>query len=229
MSARKRSIRILIADNHSLFREGLRSLLAELPEFNIVGEAVDGRQAVELVRSVKPNILLLGLEILNPQGMSVLRLLRPSRLKPHIILVADKIEEKQAAEAFKLGARGIIFKNAAVPLLLQCINAVAAGHYWVFDEAVSDISKFRKGTDYFNKNRAGAGSIKYGLTKREMEILAAVVSGKTNREIAAGLSISEQTVKHHVTNIFDKVGAYNRLELALFAIHHGLINKKNSS
>jgi DNA-binding NarL/FixJ family response regulator len=216
-------LRILIADDHSLFREGLRGLLEERPGFAVVGEGADGRETLELVRELEPSLLLIDLQMPKVSGLEVLRQLGAAASGLRTIVLAAAIEKDQLEEAFRLGARGVILKEATTSLLLECIRAVLADKYWVMREAVSDLSTVRAG-----ESSTGAPtprSKNFGLTSREMEVLAAIVAGRANREIAAQFSISEQTVKHHVTKIFDKVGVYNRLELALFAIHHGLVGK----
>jgi two-component system nitrate/nitrite response regulator NarL len=216
-------VRIVIADGHALLREGLRSLLDEQPGFHIVGEAADGQEVMQLADQLKPDILLLDLQLPHVSAMEVLDSIVHKHKKIRVILLAAVIERGQASEAFRVGARGIMRKDSDAKFLYKCIQAVMAGQYWVMREAISDLSHLVDSEGF--PGEGTARSKNFSLTKREMEILAAVVSGSTNREIAKHFSISEQTVKHHITNIFDKVGVYNRLELALFAIHHGLILK----
>lgn len=223
MNRGKHEVRILIADDHSLFREGLCKLLEEQPGFRVVGEASDGREALQLVKQRKADLLLLDLQMPSLPGMEVLRQLEAADKGLRTIVLAATIDKDQVAEAFRLGACGIVLKESATSLLLECMRAVLDGKFWVVREAVSDLSPLLNEGDYCGELKGRPKH--FGLTGREMEVLAAVVAGKTNREIAGQFSISEQTVKHHVTNIFDKVGVYNRLELALFAIHHGLVGK----
>jgi two-component system, NarL family, nitrate/nitrite response regulator NarL len=216
-------IRIVIADGHALLREGLRSLLEEQTGFHVMGEASEGQEVVQISEELKPDILLLDLHMPHISAMEALKSIVKKNKKIRVILLAGVIERAQASEAFRMGARGIIRKDLDAESLYSCIRAVMSGQYWVMREPISDLAQL---VDAENFPIEGAARPKnFNLTNREMEVLAAVVSGSTNREIAKQFSISEQTVKHHVTNIFDKVGAYNRLELALFAIHHGLITK----
>lgn len=216
-------VRILIADDHSLFREGLKGLLEDQPGFRVVGEALDGREALEMTGRLKPDILLLDLQMPVLHGMEVLKLLGASAKQTRIIVLAAVVEKDQLSQTFRLGARGVILKESATTSLFSCISAVRANQYWVLREAISDLSQMRDSAAYFGETKGRPKD--YGLTSREMEVVTAIVAGKTNREIAGAFSISEQTVKHHVTNVFDKVGVYNRLELALFAIHHGLVGR----
>jgi len=221
MTSKQHKTEILIADDHTVFREGLRELLDDQPDLHVVGEAADGKDVLRLVAQLKPDILLLDLELPKVHGLEILKKLRDSGEKARIIVVTVALDKQQVPEIFSLGAHGLILKDAAVGCLLTCIRKVMAGECCVFGEAVSDPEALdaERGAAV----KSGAKATKYGLTNREMEILASIVSGLTNREIAEKFSISEQTVKHHLTHIFDKAGVYNRLELALFAIHHGVI------
>lgn len=226
MNAGRAEIRILIADNHSLFREGLRSLLEMQPGFRVVGESGDGKEVLPLVGQLQPDILLLDLRMRNAGGIDILRSLPPSAGKPRVIVLAADIDKKQVSEAFRVGARGVILKEAGVASFFQCINAVAAGQYWVIREASANLPKLEEARDDLEKKERPDN---FALTKRELEVVAAVVSGKSNREIAEQFSISVQTVKHHLTSIFDKLGVYNRLELSLFVIHHRSLMKQGSN
>lgn len=215
--------RIVIADGNTLLREGLRSLLEEQPGFRVVGEAAEGQQVVQLAEELKPDILLLDPNMPHVSAMDALQSIVKKTKKTRVILLASAIERKQASEAFKLGAHGIMLKDSDADSLCGCIRAVISGQFWVMREAVADLAQIVDAESFPREGEARPKN--FSLTPREMQILEAVVSGLTNKEIAKHFSISEQTVKHHVTNIFDKLGVYNRLELALFAVHHGLISK----
>ncbi len=134
-----------------------------------------------------------------------------------IIVLAASIERIQIVQALQFGARGVVMKEAATQLLMKAIRAVMSGEYWVGREAVGDIVDFMRNSSSGDKQQKN-----YGLTKREMDILVSIVTGLSNKEIARRFSLSEDTVKHHLTNIFDKVGVNSRLELALFAINNRL-------
>ena len=214
------NVRIVIADDHPIFRQGLRRLLEAEPGFAVVGEAGDGREALRRVRELKPDVLLLDLAMPNVPGLEALSELSGSSMPVRTILLTAAIETTQIVEALQLGARGIVLKHSATELLMKSIRTVMAGQYWVGRETVSDLVESLRGLIPAAKK---APKKTFGLTPREMEIVGAIVAGLTNKDIAQKFSLSEQTVKHHLTNIFDKTGVSNRLELALFAVNHSLV------
>ncbi len=215
-----RKTRILIADDHTIFRDGLRRLLESEPEFQVVGEAADGVEALQSVQQLKPDILLLDLAMPRMPGLETLRELATQGLSVRVILLTAQIEKRQIIEALQTGARGVIMKDAATQLLLKGIRTVMGGQFWVGREAVADMVGYLRDKA---AQQPPSPAKAYGLTKRELEILSTIVSGLSNKEIAQKFSLSEDTVKHHLTNIFDKVGVSSRLELALFAINHRLV------
>ena len=215
-----RKTRILIADDHTIFRDGLRRLLESEPEFQVTGEAGDGVEALQLAHQLKPDILLLDLAMPRMPGLETLRELSSQGSPVRTILLTAAIEKRQIIEALQMGARGVIMKDAATTLLMKGIRTVMNGQFWVGREAVADmVTYLREKAAQQPPPPAKA----YGLTKRELEILSTIVSGLSNKEIAQKVTLSEDTVKHHLTNIFDKVGVSSRLELALFAINHRLV------
>ena len=213
------TVSIVVADDHTIFRDGLRRLLESEPELKVIGEAADGDEAVARTRELKPDILLLDLVMPRKAGMDAMRELSTegNGLNTKIIILAASIERIQIVQALQFGARGVVMKEAATQLLMKAIRAVMAGEYWVGREAVGDIVDFMRNSSSGDKQQKN-----YGLTKREMDILVSIVTGLSNKEIARRFALSEDTVKHHLTNIFDKVGVNSRLELALFAINNRL-------
>lgn len=214
-------IRILIADDHPLFRDGLRRLLESEPGFEVVAEASDGDELLALTRKFKPDILLLDLSMPRRDGMAVLRELAAARIPVRTLLLTASIDQAQIVQALRLGAYGVILKESTTQRLFDSIRCVMAGQYWVGRESVSDLVKALRSAGG-SSNGGGMRARDFGLTPREMQIVTLVVAGYSNPDIAQRCSISEQTVKHHVSNIFDKLGVSNRLELALFAVNHRL-------
>jgi two-component system, NarL family, nitrate/nitrite response regulator NarL len=215
-------IRIVIADDHPIFRDGLRRLLEAEPGLQVIGEASDGQQAVQLAHSLKPDVLLLDLAMPRYPGLEALReLSRGNGHHVRTLLLTASIEKQQIAEALQIGARGVVMKEAATQVLFTALRAVMRGQYWVGHEAVTDLPQHLR--SQLKADPRGAKPRPYGLTNRELEIVGSIVDGNTNKEIAQKFSLSEDTVKHHLTSIFDKLGVANRLELALFAINNRLI------
>lgn len=168
-------------------------------------------------RAREPDVLLLDLATPGVNGLEALREIGATS-KPRTLVLTAKIETEQIVQALQLGARGVVLKDAATEILFKSIRAVMKGEYWVGRERISNLVEALQ-----SLSRPGAATGRYGLTERELQVVAAIAEGLTNREIATKLVISEQTVKHHLTSIFDKVGVSNRLELAVFAVHNGLL------
>lgn len=211
--------RILIADDHPIFRDGLKRLLESEGGFQVVGEACDGVEAVKMVRQLKPDIMLLDLAMPGRSGLEALRDMIADTTSVRVILLTAAAEKEQIVEALQLGARGVVLKDSATQILLKSIRAVMNGEYWVGRESVSNLVQYLRGLVGSTNT---ARQRRYGLTPRELEIVSAVVAGYANKEIAEHFKISEDTVKHHLSNIFDKVGVSTRLELALFAVNQAL-------
>jgi len=218
---RKGPIRLVIADDHPIFRDGLRRLLEAEPDMKVIGEAKDGSEAVKLARQLKPDIMLLDLAMPKHPGLEALRELSDGGANSvRVILLTAAAEKNQIVEALQLGARGVVLKDSATQLLLKAIHTVMAGEYWVGREAVSNLVQYLR--NLVQASTEAAKHKKFGLTPRELEIISAVVAGFANKEIAEYFKISEDTVKHHLSNIFDKLGVSTRLELALFAVNQAL-------
>lgn len=216
-------VRIVIADDHPIFRDGLRRLLETEPDLKVIGEASDGAEAVKLARQLKPDILLLDLAMPKHPGLEALRDLSTGAATStpvRVILLTAAAEKGQIVEALQLGARGVVLKDSATQLLLKAIHTVMSGEYWVGRESVSNLVQYLR--TLMQSSSDEARQRKFGLTPRELEIVSAVVAGYSNKEIAEYFKISEDTVKHHLSNIFDKLGVSTRLELALFAVNQSL-------
>jgi two-component system nitrate/nitrite response regulator NarL len=213
-------VRIVIVDGYSIFRDGIRRLLETDPGLHIVGEAGVGSAALTLVRELEPDILLLGSAPAAAPVSETLRQLAESGVPVRTILLLRSIDMPDVADVLHLGARGILSKDSAAEVLFESIENVMAGHCWVGHERAPDIAA---GVRRFAAERRQ--SQRFGLTRREQDIVRAVIDGDTNKEIARRLSISDNTVKRHLMHIFDKVGASSRVELALFSAHHRLLDE----
>jgi two-component system nitrate/nitrite response regulator NarL len=214
-----RALRIVVADDHALVREGLRRLLDANDAFEVVGEATNGAEAISVAQRLKPDVLVLDLSMPRMTGLEALRELNNSGGNAlRTLLLTAAIDRVEMLTAMQLGARGIVLKSAATETLVEAIGVVARGDYWLDRERISnflDVIRRLSGPATLSVNP-------YGLTGRQRQIIRGVVEGLNNREIAARLGISEHTAKHHLTQIFNKTGVSTRLELALLATQHGL-------
>jgi DNA-binding NarL/FixJ family response regulator len=211
-------VRIVVADDHPIFREGLIKLLQTKPDLQVVGGAADGDDALRLVAELEPDLLLLDLAMPRMTGLVALRELHERSARTRIILVTAAIDRAEIITGLQLGAQGVVLKESASDMLFKSIRAVMAGHYWVGRNRVADLATALRDLAASHPPTRKH----FGLTPRELEIIGVILGGYSNNDIATRFSISEKTVKHHLTNIFDKLGVSNRLELALFALHHHL-------
>jgi two-component system, NarL family, nitrate/nitrite response regulator NarL len=220
MAPSKHAIRIVIADDHAMFRDGLRKLLNSCNDLTTVGEASNGKKCLRILPKLKPDILLLDLQIPGDGGLGVLEKIDLHSLPTRVIVLAEAKYDREVVAAMRLGARGAVLKQSASNVLLKSIRKVHDGEIWL---------DARLTTKVFETLRrlAAARRQKPLLSDREREIVQLVAQGFRNREIGAKLSISEQTVKNHIHNIFDKVGVSDRLELALYAVHHHWFEEDN--
>ena len=229
-----RPVRVVVADDEGLFRASLRQLLAVPapvlkdvygvdvgPGFELVGEAGSGAETVEVVQEVHPDLLLLDLLMPRMSGLEALRELAAARDAPRTILLAGAIERTHLLSAVQLGVRGLVLKDSTTELLFEAIVCVLAGQYWLGQALITDLMESVRP---FIQPTATATLGVAPLTRREREVIRRVVAGYANKDIAREFDVSEGTVKHHLTRIFDKVGAANRVELAVLAQTHSLDN-----
>ena len=220
-SLNKKKISIVIADDHPILRDGIHALLRMEPDFRVVGEAADGNAAVQLSYELKPNILLLDWAMARRDGMQILQELDAGGLPVRTLLTTVQLNNSEILRALQLGAWGVIPRDSTTKMLYEGIRKVMSGQYWIGRESVASLVDALRD---FTPNAASRPSRRdFGLTRRELEIVASVMAGYSNADIAHRVSLSEHTVKHHLGHIFDKLGVSNRLELALFAVNHQLI------
>ena len=216
----ERPIRIVIADDHPVVRIGVRNMLADADGFEVAGEAGDGDEAITQTLELQPDILLLDVMMPRLPGLEAMRAIMGGSPTVKILLLTSTISTQQIIEALHIGARGIVLKDSLVEDLHTSIRTVVSGDYWIGGKRVANLvtalhELMQKVDEKPRKT--------YGLTPREMEVVGAIVEGCTNRDIARSFGLSEETVKRHLSNIFDKTGVSTRLELALFAIAHQLV------
>jgi DNA-binding NarL/FixJ family response regulator len=219
---RKKAIRLIIADDHPIVRDGLKKLLALEPDLEVIGEAGDGREVLDRVQELEPDVLLLDLRMPNLDGLAVLQALQQSNRNTKVIVLTASEDKNEFVQAMKLGCSGIVLKQTAPDLIIKSIRKVHAGEIWLDSHTTAAVMRqFAAPADVVASNQ-GKARERSPLSQREREIVALVAQGYKNKEMAEKMFISEQTVKNHLHNIFDKLGVSDRLELALYAIHKGL-------
>lgn len=227
---KKATVRIVIADDHPIVRDGLKKLLLLEDDFEIVGEAGDGREVLEKVQELDPDVLLLDLRMPNLDGLSALQALQQTNKRTRVIVLTASEDKNEFVQAMKLGCSGIVLKQTAPDLIVKSIRKVNAGEIWLDSHTTAAVMRqFQTGTEA-SGGQGGKTRERSPLSTREREIVALVAQGYKNKEMAEKMFISEQTVKNHLHNIFDKLGVSDRLELALYAIHKGLhLNGENAA
>lgn len=219
------AIRILLADDHPVVRIGVRNMLQSDRAFEVVGECGDGDEAITQTLELLPDILLLDLYMPRLPGLEAMRAIMSGSPTVKIVLLTSTISTQQIIEALQIGARGIVLKDALADHLTSAIRAVVGGDYWIGGKRVVNLV----GALHELMQKAAIPDRKtFGLTPREMEVVGCIVEGCSNRDIAKQFSLSEETVKRHLSNIFDKTGVSTRLELAMFAIAHHLVNPEKA-
>jgi len=220
---RKPMIRILIADDHPIVRDGLRKLLSLEDDFEIVAEASDGREVLDKVQELDPDVLLLDLRMPNLDGLSTLQAMAQLNKKTRVIVLTASEDKNEFVQAMKLGCSGIVLKQTAPDLIVKSIRKVYGGEIWLDSHTTAAVMRqFAAPGDLTGPSGSGKTRERSPLSTREREIVQLVAQGYKNKEMAEKMFISEQTVKNHLHNIFDKLGVSDRLELALYAIHNNL-------
>jgi DNA-binding NarL/FixJ family response regulator len=211
------AIRILLADDHPIVLDGLEGLFRLEPDLEVVGRCLTGDEVLPAVRKLKPDLLLLDILMPVMDGMEVLRALHRERLTTRIVLLAAAFEDEQVVEALRLGVRGMVLKELAPPLLIECVRRVHAGGQWIEQQASGRVLQTLVRRD------AAAKEMARDLTPREIELVRLAASGLRNREMSRRLAISEGTVKMHLHNVYRKLKLENRVALANYARQKGLL------
>jgi DNA-binding NarL/FixJ family response regulator len=214
-------IRVLLADDHALFRGGIASLLATESDFEVVGQANDGRQAVEMARELMPDLILMDISMPVMDGLEATRRIKSEIPYVKIVILTVTDGERSLFEAVKNGAQGYLLKNVGPQALYGTLRGVFQG-----EAPISRVMAARLLEEFGRQSREGAPPAPGAeLTVREREVLEQVTRGKSNKEIAAALAIAENTVKNHLKNILEKLHLENRVQAATFALRHGLVEK----
>src|SRR5450432_1824220 len=214
----KPKIRIVVADDHPIFRDGLCKLLALEEDFEVVAQAQDGRQVLDVLQQYEPDILLLDLKMPGLDGLATLQRLQALKNKTRVIVLTASEDKNEFVQAMKLGTSGIVLKQTATELLIKSIRKVHAGEIWLDSHTTAAVIRQFVANDDTPPPSAPQAATRERerspLSQREREIVALVAQGFKNKEMAEKMFISEQTVKNHLHNIFDKLGVSDRLELA---------------
>ena len=212
-------IRIVIADDHEMVRVAFKGLLDAQPDFRVIGEASDGQQALDCARRLAPDVMLLDLAMPTHSGLDVVADIA-AVAGVFVLVLTAAIDRAGIVDVLKRGARGVVLKEASPAHLVKAVRAVAAGEMWIGREVVADVVAYMRTA----AQPAPDPRDRFRLTPREREIVGHIAAGATNKDIASALKISEDTVKHHLRSIFDKLGVSNRLELGLFAVSNRLVD-----
>ncbi|MFL6247751.1 MAG: response regulator [Thermoanaerobaculia bacterium] len=209
-------IRIVLADDHPVVRRGLSQFFADEEELEVVAECADGEAALQAVARCTPDVLIVDLSMPILNGFQVLRRLREMQSPVVTVVLAGNISDDDVMEAMRLGAKGVVLKEMAPSLLVQCIRKVAGGGVWLEKEAVG------RALERMLQNEQSREKVREVLTPREIEIARMIARGLGNREVGEKLFISEGTVKTHLHTIYEKLGIKSRLQLANYAQEKGL-------
>ena len=211
------AISLVLADDHPIILDGLELLFRSEQDFQVLARCVNGREALQAVRQHRPDILILDIRMPGMDGIAVLKQLREENLPTRVVILTVSLGEDELMALVRLGVRGVVLKEMAPQMLVQCVRKVHAGEQWL------EKRSFGRAMEKMLSREAGMREVADALTPREIEIVRMVAAGLRNKEIADSLSISEGTVKIHLHHIYEKLHLVGRLELALYAQERGLV------
>jgi two-component system, NarL family, nitrate/nitrite response regulator NarL len=220
--ASKPRIRVMIADDHPIVRDGIRRLLSLEEDIDVVAEAGDGHEVLELLQNVEVDVVLLDLRMPGMDGLTALQRLQSLGRKIRVIILTASEDKNEFVQAMKFGCSGIVLKQTAPEYIIKSIRKVFSGEIWLDSHTTAAVMRQFASPADAGSSSGARGRERSPLSTREREIVGLVAQGYKNKEMAEKMFISEQTVKNHLHNIFDKLGVSDRLELALYAIHKGL-------
>ena len=220
-------IRVLLVDDHAVVRTGLRMLIESRPGLKVIGEAANGSAALEMAGREHPEIILLDLDLGSDNGLDLLPELLATTTGSRVILLTGVRDPEIHYRAVRLGAMGVVLKEQAADVLVTAIETVHAGQAWLDPSLTARVLSGMSGTRRTQETNPETAKIA-ALTERERAVIALICEGLPNKQIGQRLHISETTVRHHLTSIFDKLGVTSRLELVIYAYRHGLPNRRAS-
>jgi len=206
-------IRVLVADDHSIVRKGLRAFLSLQPDLEIIGEAADGEEAVRMAQQLKPDVVLMDIKMPRMDGIAATAAIRRDLPDTEVIALTSVLEDASVVGAIKAGAIGYLLKDTEADDLCRAIKAAAAGQVQLSPEAAARLVREVRAPDSPEP-----------LSQRELDVLKLLGEGNSNKEIAKSLSLSEKTVKTHVSNILGKLNVPSRTQAALYAVRIGLVS-----
>jgi DNA-binding NarL/FixJ family response regulator len=216
MSVAISAARVLVVDDQTLFRTGLTSLLAEDARVDVVGQAVDGAEAVKLAVKLKPDVVLMDIKMPNVDGLEATRQIVEQVPGAKVLILTTFETDSQVIQALKAGASGYVLKDSSASAIISSIVAVMSGERVMASAVANRVLEMLTGT-------ATPKEFYDGLTNREIEILKLLANGMANKQIAFRLKISEKTVRNHVSNMYEKLGIYDRSQAVLYAVKKGLV------
>ncbi len=211
------TVRIVIADDHPLILDGLERLFADKEGFQVQARCSNGQDALEAVRQFRPEVLLLNLHMPGMDGIAVARAAKQEDIPTRVVILAGTLEEREALECLRLGVAGIVLKDMAPGLVLQCVQKVAAGDVWVENRSFSRVM------EHLLRREAGAQRLAGRLSEREMQVVRLCAKGLSNAEIAQMLSLTGGTVKSHLHAVYKKLGLQSRADLTRFVHENSLV------
>jgi DNA-binding NarL/FixJ family response regulator len=213
-----KSIRVLIVDDHEIVREGLQTLLAEEPDFEVVGATGDGANAVTLAETTKPDVIIMDLVMPGLDGIEATRRIYRNNPQARVLVLTTFADDQRVREAIQAGATGYLLKDVLKADLLRALRDAAVGRPSLHPEVQQQLMREVAGKTSSSQEKAPHAN----LTEREVSILRLIAEGRSNKEIAAALYLTEGTIKGYVSTIFDKLGVGDRTQAALYAVRHGL-------
>ena len=211
------SVHLVLADDHPLALDGLERLLTGSNGFKVLARCSNGEQALAAVKRFQPELLVLDLHMPGMGGIAVVRALKEEGIPTRVVILTTSLDKHEALDCLRLGVAGIVLKDMAPSLVLQCVEKVAAGDAWV------EKRSFSLAMEHLLRREAGAQRLAGKLSDRELQVVILCAQGMSNSEIAGNLSVTEGTVKSHLRTVYRKLGVRRRSDLTAFAYDNGLV------